>query len=182
MPIFYQILQLYTLRRTPKDISYQPQAAILLFFLAVALSTIHLSNTPIFYFPTLAATTLLAVGVLIDYLILRIHKKETRFVQMTTASLGVACITTIILLAGTYVKELTLPAFVAQFWGLYLAIVILRDTLECSFFKALLITLGAYLISASFMMQLFLDMDAFQLLQAQSLEQLEQARQGAAQQ
>ena len=176
MSIVQQILEIYTLRRSPKDIPYRPSMALLLFFFAIALSTIHLSNTPIFYFPTLAAASLLAVGVLIDYLILRIHNKTNRFVQMTTASLGVACLTTIILIVATNFRELTLPAFVAQLWGLYLAIIILRDALECSFIKALLITIGAYLVSASFMINLFLDVDAFKLLQAQSIEEFQQTQ------
>ncbi|RBP50848.1 hypothetical protein [Arenicella xantha] len=174
MSIVQQILQIYTLRRSPKDIAYHPPAALLLFFVAIALSTIHLSKTPIFYFPTLASASLLAVGVSIDFLILKIHNKANRFVQMTTASLGIACLTTIILIIATNVKELTLPAFVAQLWGFYLAIIILRDALECSFIKSLLITIAAYLVSASFMINLFLDVDAFKVLQAQSMAELQQ--------
>ena len=96
---------------------------------------------------------------------------------MTTASLGVACLTTVILIVATNIEELTLPAFVAQLWGFYLAIIILRDALECSFMKSLLITIAAYLVSASFMINLFLDVDAFKVLQAQSMAELQQATQ-----
>lgn len=170
MSIVQQIVQLYILQRAPKDVSYNPQALVWMFFIAIALFTLLAANDPIIGSPFGAAACSVIVSLAIDYAVLGIHDKSARFIQMSTASLGVSIVGAVIMSLAGLTEGLAAFVVVVQFWGFYLAISILRETLECSFLKATLITLASYMITAYIIIMLFVDMQVVQQIQMSQMQ------------
>ena len=171
MSIITQIFELYVRRRDPKDIDYDQPAALLLAFVTIAVSTVVFAGFGIFKSAILAAIGALTIDLAISYGILHMHDKTARFVQMITASMGVAVISYCLILLIGSVPDMAIIRPVIEIWSLYLSIIILRDVLECSFIKAMTITFIIAILSFFVLLQVFGDPVAIEQQQLEALQQ-----------
>lgn len=170
MSIATQILELFVQKRHPKDIDYNLNACILLGFASVAVDIYGFSALQFIEWPVMAASVLFILGLALLYNLVRAHGKTERFVQMITAMLGIGLICNVLGLTLGSVKQLIAAQAMIQLWGIYLNICILKETLEISFFKALLILLVLMFTVAMFMIFLFADMDVLQAIQTEAAQ------------
>ncbi len=81
--------------------------------------------------------------------------KSVRFVQTCTAVFGVSALLGLLTLAIVYVPGLAIFTLLISGWGLYLMVVIMREALECSTLRALLIIIGIQVFSVIVLLLLF---------------------------
>jgi len=171
MSIIKQIFELYLRKRATQDIEHNPPAALLLFFIMAAIATYSFSELPIFRPAVAAAVAAIGLELGIGYAFLHFHQKTSRFVQMITASMGVSVISQLLLLTMLPIPELAVLQGIIRIWGLYLSVVILKDVLECSFFKSLALVISATFISLIMLFGMFGDNEMIQQLQEQNVTQ-----------
>jgi len=171
MSIVKQIIELYIRKRVTKDIDHNPPAALLLLFVSVAITTIAIGSNAIFKPPLATAIAAVLIELSLSYAILNFYNKTPRFVQMITASMGVAVIGNLLILITFQVRELLFFQVIIQFWGIYLSASILRDVLESSFFKSLALIFAATFISLTILISMFGDIEMIEKLQEQNSSQ-----------
>lgn len=177
MSIAQQIIELYIRKRSPKDIDYNPQAALLLVFITIAITTIAMGSQTILKPPLPTAIAAIAVELGIIYAILHFHEKAPRFVQMITASMGITIIGNLLILLSLQIKELVFFQSLVQIWGLYLSIIILKEVLECSFFKSLALTFASFFITIILLFGMFGDTAMIEEMERQRTSQPQQKTQ-----
>lgn len=176
MLIIKQIVEIYIRKRAIKDIDHNPGAALMLAFITIAITTVAISTQAIFK-PALAtaiAAVLVELGIF--YAILSIHNKTPRFLQMITAAMGVAIIGNILILLTLQLEPLTVLQVPIKIWGLFLSITILKEVLECSFFKALALTIAVTFVALMLLITAFGDMEMIEQLQQQQNTQQTSSR------
>jgi len=176
MSTVLQIFQLFVLKRHPKDIDHNLNACLLLAFASVAIDIYALSTLKFIRWPLVASIVLFVMGAALLYNVIKAHGKAPRFVQMLTAMLGVGVICN---LSGLFIGSI--KGFMAfqsliQFWGFYLNIFILKETLECSFVRALIIMVILVFTMIMFMIFMFADIQILQALQTEAALQSTQTK------
>jgi len=171
MTIIKQIAELYVRKRATKDIDHNPGAALMLAFIIVALTTVDISARGIFKPALVTSIGAVLIELGIFYAILSIHNKTPRFLQMITATMGVAIISSILVLLTLQLEWLTALQVPIKIWGLYLSITILKEVLECSFFKALAFTIAVTFVALMLLISMFGDMEMIEQLQQQQAPQ-----------
>ena len=141
MQTIKQLFQISIRKREPQDLHYNLQAAV-----AVVISVILLRYMAMQQISTLSnplAYSLVSIGtqVAIIYGVLASRNKASRFIQTITALFGVTLIATgaAVIMVLSVVLQLALP--ILFIWTIYIMVLILRSSLECSFIASLLLTI-----------------------------------------
>ena len=155
MNILIQLIEIITLKRRPQDLQYDEFAAAFYVVFSVGLSyVVHILggkySSPLAYavLPTAALLGLL-------YGVLAINSKQNRFVQTCTALFGVQTIISLAVLAFSAVSFLRLFLPFLMIWNLYISVLIIKESLEASWIRALLILVGIQFISVMVLVVIF---------------------------
>jgi hypothetical protein len=141
MEIIKQLYQLLLRRREPHDLNYDLHAAAVLIMAMLLLkyAVFVVANSIGNVFSNPLGYSLLSVlgqcGAV--YLMLKIARKESRFVQTITALFGMYIFLVIILALMAYSVILVLAAPIVFFWVLYIQVLVFRSSFECPMFLAI---------------------------------------------
>jgi len=154
MNFILQLFQIIAFKRKPQDISYDVNSAFIIFFCYTASTFFNLQIAGLLPAPLMFAIAQTIIQALLYFLILCIYKKQTRFVQMTSALFGANTILQIIalLLAAT---PLIILGLYLSLWALVISIYILRETVERKTSEAILVSLGLHFVMAIILINLF---------------------------
>jgi hypothetical protein len=176
MSIVTQLLQIILRKRQPQDLEYSVTAAVVVVFgqfvmQAAIMSGAQQYSQPIAY--GLVYTIANMVGVL---LLLSIYKKQARFVQCISALLGVSLILQIMSIFAFSSGILAFTGVMIWFWNMYLLVLILRASLDCSLMTWILLTIAYHFFVGFAMIMVFPDLQteivsAWQLAAEQAQQQ-----------
>ena len=155
MTILFQLLEIITLRRQPQDLQYDETAAA--FYVVLTIGLGYLTNVIAEQYSAPLAYSLTQNGALALALfgVLAINGKRIRFVQTCTAMFGVSALLGLLTLAIVYIPGLAIFTLLVSGWGLYLMVLIMREALECSTMRALLIVIGIQILSVMVLLLVF---------------------------
>ena len=157
MTILKQLFEIILLQRRPRDLQYDEFAAAFYVVFSVGLNyVVHMVggkySSPLGYalVPTLAVLVIL-------YAILSASRKQNRFVQTVTAMYGTQTVIGFITIAvsSASILHVLLPLLII--WNMFIAILVIKDALEASWIRALLILIGIQLLSIIIVVVLFPD-------------------------
>ena len=147
MTIFQQLLQIILRQRQPQDIDHDQSAAMFYVVLTAGLSYVTSAQSGIFSHPLLISLVQTAVQAGILFLILRMSGFALRFVQTCTALFGITAILSVAVWLLGMVPALSITVGVLLAWSFYLNILIMRDALDASFPKAILLAVALGILS-----------------------------------
>lgn len=142
MSIVTQLVQIILRKRAPSDLQFSISAAVLVTVSMFALRSLAFSTVPLFSQPLAYALVYTLANVLVVFAVLRMHNKQARFVQTITALLGVSVILQFMAVFALSSGLLAFTGVMILIWYLYLLVVIMREALDCSTVKAILVTLA----------------------------------------
>ena len=151
MNIVVQLLQIITLKRSPSDISYDPNTAVMAFIAAVAISFLQLLASQQISTPLPFVTTQNLAQAAVFWLILRINDKENRYIQAATALFGVSAMLQLVVLALMQVPTMIVFGVIISGWNFYLLALILSTAIDAGIGRSLIITF-AYHIAIGFLL------------------------------
>ena len=163
MQPFYQLLQIAFFRSKPQDLPFNPYYAGFAIVVLIATSYYPLAFANKFSQPfalTLCKISLLAAFI---FLILKLNKKDSRFIQSITVIFGIQALLQSIALFIPVQEGASIFTLFIGLWSLAIAIYVLKEALECSISSALFLTLGYQMMIGSLLMFLFPEI--LQLLQ-----------------
>jgi hypothetical protein len=176
MSIVTQLVQIILRKRQPQDIEYSVMAAVVVIFgqfvmQATIMGSAQQYSQPIAY--GLVYTIANVVGVL---LLLRLYKKEARFVQCISALLGVSLILQFMSIFAFSSGILAFTGVMIWFWNMYLLVLILRVSLDCTMMTSILLTTAYHFFVGFAMIVVFPDLQneivsAWQLAAEQAQQQ-----------
>lgn len=140
MSIVSQLIQIILRKRAPQDIDFNVAALVLVITGTFTLQAVTLGMVPAYTQPTAYAAVYTIANVIGIYLILAMHKKDSRFVQTSTALFGVSLILQMMSIFAAVSGPLAFTSIMITFWQIFILILILRAALECSMIKAIGLT------------------------------------------
>jgi len=180
MEIIKQLYQIVLRKREPEDLSHDLNTAILVIMTTVFIKYAYFSliNTlgDSFTYPLGYSLTSVAGQSGVIYLMLRAVGKDSRFVQTITALFGISILGGLAMAVMAYSIVLLIAVPLLLFWIVYIQLLILRSSFECSTVIALLITIIFLLVETWVVVLIFPNYDAEVL---QSLETIKQAMETA---
>jgi hypothetical protein len=160
MSILTQLVQIILRKRQPQDLEYSVMAAVVavvgqFVMQAAIMSGAEQYSQPIAY--GLVYTVANVVGVL---LLLRLYKKEARFVQCISALLGVSLILQFMSIFAFSSGILAFTGVMMWFWNMYLLVLILRVSLDTSMMTSVLLTIAYHFFVGFAMIVVFPDLQS----------------------
>lgn len=150
-----QIIQLYVRQRSPQDIDYNETAAIGLFLVSILITYWNLEMNNSYPQPFLIASTEQAIHALFFYGVLLAHNKTSRFVQLMIGMLGVAVLSKLLLIVIGGSTSLQVIRRVIIFWSLFLSVCIVKEALDCSYLRSILISFVSTLVVTFVLLAIF---------------------------
>lgn len=165
MQIIRQLIEIILRKREPQDIVFDIPATIISAMVMTLLGVMVYSQIPQISKPFLYNIAMVAFKCLGIYGLLAINQKANRFVQTILAIFGVSVILQILILTVSLVPFLAPLGLIFMGWNFVIIVLILRAALECSIFKALILTIGYHIFMVVLMSVVFpsfsLEMQAF---------------------
>ena len=182
MSIVTQLIQIILRKRAPSDLAFSITAAGVAVLGLFGLRAMAFSSIPLFSNPFAYAMVYTAANVLVVFAGLKLHNKEARFVQTITALLGVSIILQFMAVFALSSGLLAFTGVMILMWYVYLLVIILRTALDCSFGKAMLLTLAYNFVMSLILSLSFPGLESeldqlFQLINEQTQALSEQAQQ-----
>ena len=151
MNIIVQLLQIITLKRSPSDIRYEPNTAVLAFLAAIGVSYLQLLTSQQISTPLPFVATQNLAQAAVFWLILKTKDKENRYIQSATALFGVSAILQLVVLALMQAPTMIMFGIIITGWNFYLLALILSRAIDAGIGRSLIITF-AYHIAIGFLL------------------------------
>ncbi len=142
MTIVQQLFEILIRKRQPHDLDYDISAAVMSFVAIVGLGYVITSMQSVYTKPLAYSVTQSLTQAIVIYLLLKVAKKENRFVQTITAIFGVSVMLQMTSLIFLQVPILAATTLFLTLWNFYLSILILKAALECSILQSVMLTIG----------------------------------------
>lgn len=155
MQTFYQLLQIAFFRAKPQNFPFNPSYAGLAIFAFIITSYYPLVLQGKISQPLALACCQAALLTLSIFLILKLNKKDTRFIQSITVILGIQALLQIITLFLPLQEGVSIYTLFIGLWAFSISIYVLKEALECSVSSSLFLTLGYQMMVGSLLLFLF---------------------------
>jgi len=155
MAILLELFEIIALKRKPQDISYDTVSAITAFVAAVAVSYFSVGAANVATEPLPFVLSQAITQAIIFYILLNITGKKNRFTQTITALFGVSAILQTIGFITLILPGLGFLGLLITGWNLYLMIIILRESIECSTLQSVGITILYHFVIGVILYALF---------------------------
>lgn len=155
MQPFYQLLQIAFFKAKPQDFPFSPYYAAFVTLALIVANYYPLALTNKLSQPLaliLCKVSLLATFI---FLILKLNKKDSRFIQSITVIFGTQVLVQIIAIFISIPAGVSIFALVLELWALAISIYVLKEALECNVPSSLFLTLGYHMMTGSLLMFLF---------------------------
>lgn len=147
MKIITQLFEILLKKRTPEDIQYNANALIILCVLTICAQYLQFDFYQQFSQPWLYAIIVTASSILAYAVLLKVHSKENRFVQMLTALLGINLIIFLINAVLSVIPGFNLIAIFVSAYSLIISVLIIRAAFSCPTFLAVVILISVTVFS-----------------------------------
>ena len=169
MTIIKQLFEIMMLQRRPQDLQYNELAAGYSVVFLIGLMYMLLVQVNTFTAPLAYAAVPQISLVAALYLVLALHKKQTRFVQSCTALFGTSVIFLLSIVAFVSISVLHILIPIWIIWYLYISILIVKEAFGFSWFRAIMIFIVLNIISSLTLLQFYPEFAAEHQAVTQSL-------------
>ena len=147
MNIISQLFDVLLKRRAPEDVSYSVNAMIIACLLTILGQFYQLSLIKELSQPILYAVILTAAQIMAYALLLKLHNKENRLVQMLTMLMGISFIVLVIMTLLSNIPVLSIFGLALWGYSIVIAIHILKSSFSCPTYLAVVIFISVSIFS-----------------------------------
>lgn len=154
MNILNQLIEIIFWKRHPKDIDYNVKAASIAYFMTTILMYSLFDIIPEYTRPIAYSLSFTSTALIPLYLLLKLKKKESRFIQTVTALCGTSLILIYISVALSLVPLISILSLIPILYLPFIMATVIKSSLDCSFIASIAALFAFYFI-ANTSLQLF---------------------------
>lgn len=147
MNIISQLFDVLLKKRAPEDVSHSINAMIVACFLTVLGQYYQLSLIEELTQPVLYAVILTVAQIMAYALLLKLHNKENRLVQMFTLIMGINFIVLVIMVLLSYIPVLGIFGLALWGYSIVITVHIIKSSFSCPTYLAIVIFISVSVFS-----------------------------------